>query len=122
MRAAQMKERPSFSSAPFVSEPDGDSRTAESEGLGDTGLPMPEQEPQDLSGKNLQNCDSRDAGSAVAEPQKTRPSYINSSQTDFSHTDVSQSVSAGGGDRQVDDEEGSWAFWMPVSFTVSPRR
>ena len=98
-------DNPSYSSAPFVREPDGDSRNAESEGLGNTGLPMPEQEPQDLSGKNLQNRDSRDAGSAVAEPQKQRPSYIKSSQTDFSHTDVSQSVSAGGGDRQADDEE-----------------
>ena len=29
-----------------------------------------------MSGKNLQNRDSRDAGSAVAEPQKQRPSYI----------------------------------------------
>lgn len=98
-------DNPSYSSAPFVREPDCDSRTAESEGLGDTGLPMPEQEPQDLSSKNLQNCDSRDAGSAVAEPQKTRPSYIKSSQTNFSYTDVSQSVSSGGGDGRADDEE-----------------
>lgn len=104
LASVEPMDNPGYSSAPFVPELDCDSRTTESEGLGDTGLPMPEQEPQDLSGKNLQNCDSRDAGSAVAEPQKQWPSYIKSSQTDFSHTDVSQSVSAGGGDRQADDE------------------
>lgn len=97
-------DNPSYSSAPFVPETDNDSRTAESEGLDSAGFPMPEQEPQDLSGKDLQNCDSRTAGSAVAEPQKARPSYIKSSHIDSSYADVSQSVSAGGGDGQADDE------------------
>ena len=97
-------DNPGYTSAPFVPEPDGDSRTAESEGLDRTGLPMPEQEPQDLSGKNPQNCGPRTAEPAVAEPQKMRPSYIKSSQTDFSHTDVSQPVNARGGDGQTDDE------------------
>ena len=98
-------DNPSYSSAPFVSETDCDSRAAESEGLGGIGCPMPEQEPQDLSGKNLQNGVSRTTGSAVAEPQKQRPSYNNFSHTDFSHTEVSQPVSAGGADGRVDDEE-----------------
>ena len=69
-------DNPSYSSAPFVPEPDSDSRTADSDGLDGAGFPMPEQEPQDLSGKNLQNGASRTAEPAVAEPQKMRPSYI----------------------------------------------
>jgi len=105
LASVEPMDNPSYSSAPFVPEPDGDSRTAESEGLDPAGFPMPEQESQNLNGKNLQNCDSRDAGSAFAEPQKQRPSYIKSSHTYPSDTDVSQSVSAGGGDRQADDEE-----------------
>ena len=78
LASVEPKNNPSYSSAPFVPEPDCDSRTAESEGLGDTNLPMPEQEPQDLSGKNLQNCASRTEETEVAEPQKQRPSYIKS--------------------------------------------
>ena len=67
-------DNPSYSSAPFVPEPDSDSRTADSDGLDGAGFPMPEQEPQDLSGKNPENCGSRTAEPAVAEPQKMRPS------------------------------------------------
>lgn len=97
-------DNPGYSSAPFVPEPDGDSRTADFDVLDGTGFSMPAQEPQDLSGKNPENCGSRTAEPAAAEPQKTRPSYIKSSHTDFSHTDVSQPVSAGGADGQADDE------------------
>ena len=78
LASVEPENNPSYSSAPFVPEPDCDSRTAESEGLGDTNLPMPEQEPQDLSGKNLQNCASRTEETEAAEPQKQRPSYIKS--------------------------------------------
>ncbi len=42
---------------------------------------------------------------AGTEPPKQRPSYIKSSHTDFNHTEVSQSVSAGGADGRADDEE-----------------
>ena len=98
-------DNPGYSSAPFVPEPDSDSRTADSDGLDGAGFPMPEQEPQDLSGKNLQNGASRTAEPAVAEPQKMRPSYIKSSHTESSYTDVSQPVSAGGADGPADDEE-----------------
>ena len=98
-------DNPSYSSAPFVPEPDSDSRTADSDGLDGAGFPMPKQEPKDLSGKNLQNGASRTAEPAVAEPQKMRPSYIKSSHTESSYTDVSQPVSAGGADGPADDEE-----------------
>ena len=104
LASVEPMDNPSYSSAPFVPESDCDSRTAESEGLGDTGFPMPEQEPQDLRGKNRQNCGPRTAESAVAEPQKMRPSYIKSSHTDPSYIDVSQPVSARGGDGPTDDE------------------
>ena len=105
LASVEPMDNPGYSSAPFVPAPDCDSRTAESESLGDTGLPMPEQEPQDLSGKTPENCGPRTAEPAVAEPQKQRPSYIKSSHTDFSHTDVSQPVGAGGADGPADDEE-----------------
>ena len=101
----QPQNDPDYTSAPFVPEPDSDSRTADSDGLDGAGFPMPEQEPQDLSGKNPKNCGPRTAESAVAEPQKQRPSYTKSSQTDFSHTDVSQSAGARSGGRLTDDEE-----------------
>ena len=104
LASVEPMDNPSYTSAPFVPEPDGDSRTAESEGLDSAGFSMPEQEPQNLSGKSLKNRDLRTAEPAVAEPQKTRPSYINSSHTYPSDIDVSQSVSAGGGDGQADDE------------------
>ena len=97
-------DNPSYISAPFVPEPDSDSRTAESEGLDPASLSMPEQEPQDLSGKNIQNGGSRAAKPAVAEPQKMRPSYIKSSHIDPSYIDVSQPVNARGGDGPTDDE------------------
>lgn len=104
LASVEPMDNPSYTSAPFIPEPDGDSRTAESEALDPAGFPMPEQEPQDLSGKNRQSCDSRTAESAVAEPQKTRPSYIKSSHTYPSDIDVSQSVSARGADGRADDE------------------
>ena len=105
LASVEPENNPSYSSAPFVPEPDCDSRTAESEGLGDTNLPMPEQEPQDLSGKNLQNCASRTEETEAAEPQKQRPSYIKTSHTESSYTDVSQPVSASGAGGQTDDEK-----------------
>ena len=95
-------DNPSYSSAPFVPENTSESRTAESEGLDAAGTPLPGQEPQDWSGKNPQNCGSRGAESAVAEPQGMPPSYIKSSQTDPSYIDVSQPVNTK--DRQTDDE------------------
>jgi len=97
-------DNPSYSSAPFVPPDDGDSRNAGSDGLASPDTPASVQETQNRSAKNLQNCGSGGAGSAAAEPPKLPPSYIKSSQTNHSHTDVSQSVSAGRADRQTDEE------------------
>ena len=93
-------DNPGYSSAPFVPEPDSDSRTADSDGLDGAGFPMPEQEPQDLSGKNLQNGASRTAEPAVAEPQNLRPSYNNTRKREKSYIEVSQPIPRG----QADDE------------------
>ena len=100
-----MKERPSYSGAPFVLEQAGDSRTTDFDVLDKADVSIPKQEPQGLNGKSLQNGASRTAGLEVVEPPKQRPSYNNLSHTDFSHTDVSQPVSAGGAAGQADDEE-----------------
>lgn len=101
----QPQDDPSYSSAPFVSGHDGNSRTADSEILetGDTAVPP--QEPQDLSGKNLKNGGFRTAESEVAEPQNMRPSNIEKKNTDGSYPEVSRPVGAGGTDGRADDEE-----------------
>ena len=97
-------DNPGYTSAPFVPGPDSDSRTAESEGLDRPGLSAPTQEPQDLRGKTPKICGPRTAEAEAVEPQNQRPSYIKSSQSDFSYTDVSQPVSTRGGDGPADDE------------------
>jgi len=105
LASVEPMDDPSYSSAPFVPENSGDTRTAKSEGLDSADIRTSIPEPQDLSAKNLQSCGSGSAESAVIEPQKLRPSYKEKRNTDLSHTEVSQPVRAGSADRQADDEE-----------------
>ena len=92
------QDDPEYTCAPFVSgEDNGDSRTADFEGLEDGIFSAPSQEPQDTGAKNRETCASRTAISEVPEPQKLRPSYKDISHTYLSHPDVSLSVPRGGG-------------------------
>ena len=89
---------PNYSCEPFadeeISETQCDSRTADFEVLDEV-------EPQDLRFKNRKNGGFRTAELEVQEPQDPLPSYIEKSNKEESHNEVSQSVS----DRQTDEEE-----------------
>jgi len=98
---------PSYSSAPFVPPDDGDSRNAGSDGLTSADTPVPVQETQDRSAKNLQNCGSGSAEFAAAESPKLPPSYIKSSRTDL------------GGGRHAGTERGRGAAWWSATATTS---
>jgi len=102
----QPQDDPSYFCAPFIpTEPDdGDSRNADLTGQPGSDFGMGPQEPPEQPPQSRQSDISRTAGTTGAEPPEQRPSYIKSSHTDFSHTDVSQSVSAGRGDGRTDDE------------------
>jgi len=101
----QPQEAPDYTCAPFIpEEPDHDgSRTADLTGQPTDDFDTGTQEPPKQPFKSCQNDGSRTVKTAVAEPSKRPPSYIKSSQTDFSHTEVSQPVSAGA-DRQTVEE------------------
>ena len=105
LASVEPMDNPGYSSAPFVPREDGDSRTSDFDGLDRVGFPIPKQEPQNLSGKNLQNCDSRTAEAETTEPQNQRPSNNKFSHIDSSYIDVSQPVTSGGVDGRMDDEE-----------------
>ena len=97
---------PGYTSAPFLPEeaPACGSRTAKAEVLDGRGPRAPSQEPQDLRFQSSGNGASRTSEMEVAEPQDMRPSYIYSSKTDGSYTEVSQSA-GGGADGAADEEE-----------------
>ena len=98
------QDDPDYTSAPFVPGEDGESRTADLEGLDGAGLSLSAQEPQDMGGKNSGTCASRTADIEVPEPQELRPSYKDLSHTYPSHTDVSPSVPRGDGRADVEAE------------------
>ena len=100
-------EDPDYGCAPFEDpddEPDCGSRTADFEGLGDADAPAAIQEPQNPPSKNHGNGDSRAADPALPEPQKPLPNKKEIRNIDFSHIDVSQSVSAQARDGRTDAE------------------
>ncbi len=102
----QPQEAPDYTCAPFIpKEPDHDgARTADLTGQPADDFGISPQEPPKQPFKSRQNDVSRTTKTAVAEPSKQRPSYIKSSQTDFSYPDVSQPVTAGA-DRRTDEEK-----------------
>ena len=114
----QLQDNPGYTCAPFIPEEsvyDG-SRTADLTGQSLDNFGAGTQEPPKSPIQSRQSGASRSAEMAGTEPPKERPSYIKSSQTDFSHTDVSQSAGARSGGRLMDDEE------EPVSSPVSPQK
>ena len=115
------QDDPDYTSAPFVDPDDGASRNADSEVLDGSDFPTPSQEPQDQGAKNRKDCASKTAESEVPEPRKRRPSYKDLSHTYPSHTDVSPSVPRTRTDGRT-GKRSSWAFWMPVSSSVSPAK
>ena len=103
----QLQDNPGYTCAPFIPEEsvyDG-SRTADLTGQSLDNFGAGTQEPPKSPIQSRQSGASRSAEMAGTEPPKERPSYIKSSQTDFSHTDVSQSAGARSGGRLTDDEE-----------------
>ena len=66
--------------------------------------PAANQEPQNPQSKNHGNCDSRAADPVPPEPQKPTPSKKEKRDTDLSHIEVSQSVSARSRDGRTDEE------------------
>lgn len=101
-------EDPDYTCAPFESPEkvnDGDSRTADLEGLADAGSLMDSQEPQNLPPQSRKNSGSRTAKAEVPEPQKPLPSKKEKRKIDLSHMEVSPSVSAWARDRQTDEDE-----------------
>ena len=100
-------EDPDYSCAPFElpeEKPDCGSRTADFEGLAAADTPAANQEPQNPQSKNHGNCDSRAADPVPPEPQKPTPSKKEKRDTDLSHIEVSQSVSARSRDGRTDEE------------------
>ena len=96
-----------YTSAPFLPEkaPACCSRTAKTEVLDGQGPTAPTQEPQNLRFRSSGSGPSRTAETEVAEPQDVRPSYIYSSKTDESHTEISQPAGQGMDRAAVDEEE-----------------
>lgn len=100
-------EDPDYSCAPFElpeEKPDCGSRTADFEDLAAADTPAANQEPQNPQSKNHGNCDSRAADPVPPEPQKPTPSKKEKRDTDLSHIEVSQSVSARSRDGRTDEE------------------
>lgn len=105
LASVEPQDDPDYTSAPFLPGEGSDSRTAESAGLDGSDTFAPAQEPQDLRFQTGSTGGSRTSDIAVAEPQKTGPSYIEKRYTEPSHTEVSQSVVPAGVDGQADAEE-----------------
>lgn len=101
-------EDPDYSCAPFEpaqEDVDCGSRTADFEGLAAADAPAANQEPQNPQSKNHGTCDSRAADPVPPEPQNPMPSKKEKRNTDLSHIEVSQSVSAVAHDGRTDVEE-----------------
>ena len=99
------QDDPAYASAPFTApEENCGSRTADPAPLEGTGDGASAQEPQELRPKSREMRASRNAEPAAPEPQSMLPSKKEKRDTDLSHIEVSQSVSARSRDGRTDEE------------------
>ena len=99
------QDDPAYASAPFTApEENCGSRTADPAPLEGTGDGASAQEPQELRPKSREMRASRNAEPAAPEPQNMLPSKKEKRDTDLSHIEVSQSVSARSRDGRTDEE------------------
>ncbi len=105
LAAVEPQDDPGYTSAPFLPEEGGDSKTADPAGLDGSARFAPTQEPQNPRLRTGGMGGSRSSDIAVAEPQKLGPSYIEKRDTEPSDTEVSQSRAPAGATGQTDAEE-----------------